>query len=541
MALTPQEEQELAQLQAEEGQSRLSPELQATKELMQTGNPIERMGAIAPYMYYKGKDMVESMATRGGPTAGGQYAGGKIGKMSRLPAGEIIGTSLGGAIGAFIGSTSDQGGDVKAGELIADTVSGMFPMRGAKKNATGAMVAETIRSLVDDKKLPSKEALSTAGATAYVGAKIANKMTGKSLTPYDALYEQRKQAFQAVRSKGFVINPLELGAIDPAKQMLAGQSTTSWAIQKNQGPLQSVIRAELGMSEKPLPFKKQYIDGSGKVVLSEIDQHIETTSQPYRDIRAISEQAAKELDDWNTGKITDFPKTLMVTAEDQAIILGASKNLDKLKAARREASEFWKKRNADPEAYGKYQEANANIDVIESQLDRAAVLSGDPKLIERLNKSRRDLAIAYSVKDAVTESNGLVDPAEFVNQRNSGRRLDGWRSKVADFTENFSRNSQYSIDAAPPSHGSAGTSYAVRQLGRGNMEAGLVPAAIPYAGDIARLRLLSEPVQNRTAKFSFNLNPETPASSAVRNFIMQGRNQLPSWYTSDRQPESTKK
>lgn len=536
MPLTAQEHQELNQLelqQLESEKARLSPELQATREILADpkSTVLERAGTPAAYAFYAGRDLLQSMALRGGGAAIGQMTGEKLGELSRIPGGRQIGRSLGGGVGGFSSSAIDQSTTtegIKAGQLAGDTLSAMFPMRGAKKSALGNMIAETVRSVVDDQKLPDWKAVSAAGAMGYAGAKASEKMTGKQLTPYAALMEERNKSFLALRGKGVVVNPIELGSSDPVRQMLAGGSTNAHAILKNQAKWQSLTRLDLGMKEQELPFRRGYIDKAGNAIKSELDDHIDKLSQPYKELRAISEQLAKDIDGWGNGAI-DLPAALRLgklSADDQALLLGASKSLDDLRFARKSKSDNWQKRNSDPEAYGKYLQDKADIAKLEDSLDRAAVLSGKPELVKNLTAARRNLAIAYSVKDAVTESNGLVDPRALVDQRNTGTHLDGWRAKIADFTQDFERSSQSAVVSPPLGHGSGGINFTARNVAQGN-PVGLVAAAIPYAGDVARASLLSEGVQNARAKPRVSFRPETVASASVRNFVLQGRQAVP--------------
>jgi hypothetical protein len=506
-----------------------------SKQWEAAASPVDKALLIVQEALPKAWEMTKSSFATGSGAAAGQIAGKNVAPIIRVP--KIVGQSVGGATGAAVGDfiaqqqamASNPNLKYQFGQTAAAAFQGLFPVQGQKKNALMNASAETIRSLVDEKKFPELASISAAAAGGYAGAKLGKAISGVKLTPNESLYRFRNDSFRALIDEGVVVNPVELKRGNPILVMVAGgpNAIAAEAIQKNQYVWQKLAREELGLSKEALPFRpdvRNKITGAiEKGGEGELKQVIKRAAKPYEEIRAISEDAIKGLEDFNAGKTKSWKYSLNTPAEVKAI-LSANDNLDALKRARTEISDAAQAMKSGEEgALARFKTAKQLEDAIEEQLDIAATASGNEGLLERLIAGRKLMSQAFAVQDAVNPTLGIIDVQALESIRGTptkaGRLLTGRLAQMADFATAFGRNAADAVNA--PLAGASGSSlnYAARQTVQGKAS-GPISAGIPYLSEQARNMLLSPQAQQNYAIPASMLNPDTMSSSLTRNILM---------------------
>lgn len=487
--------------------------------------PLARMSMLVKEAIPMAKDFLAQAGIVGGSAAVGQTAGKAAGRPGR---------AVGGAVGAAAGSIAEQAikvysgeqPEINAGRVLADAIGGATTTRRASGNATANMAAETVRSLIDERELPSKEQLGLAASMGVAGALASKRMTGKALRPEDAFFQYRNDSFRALRGEGVVVNPQLLSRGGKILPTIAGESTLNAATSRHNQPIyNALVREELGLSKKPLPLRpRQNPDPSmgKKLIPGELDEVIKEASEPYVKIREISEGIEKQIEDFKAGRAKSHPLINRTPQEAQAL-LSTNKNLDALKQARDSMNDARARMKAgDPEAYQAFVAAKQAEDALEAQIQQAADIAGSPKLVEELKAGRVRLAQAFAVREAV-DSFGIVDINEFARMRATesrpGRMLTGRLKQLADFAEAFSPSAQDSVAVAIERPSGVALNYSARQAALGR-PSGLLSAGVPVMSEQVKEFLLGRRMQNRFAQPMSVLNPETMAPSAAREFLM---------------------
>ncbi len=518
------EEQKRAQAEAEAENAKLYEK----QEKWKTSGPVGRAAMTMSELGPTAVEMVKSIGLVGGGTAVGQLAGQRVAGKP----GAVVGGAVAGALSELanqgIQVSNDPNAQFAPGQIYAAAVQGAFPARGTTANVVSGAAAEIVRSMVDEQRFPELRNLSQAGAMGYVAGRVSQAVSGKTLTPHDALYEMRKDAFARLRKYGAVVNPMELrlGESPGFIATVGGSSALgSDAIHRNQYVLQSVVRGEIGLSEKPLPFRRTHIGPSGAVVKGDLDTMIEKASAPYKEIRSIAENAAEELKAFHAGTAKTF-SLAGKSADELDAVLSANNTLDALKVARTEIKDAaFAMKSGEEGALARFKAAKELESTLEGKLDLAAQVAGKPDLVNRLKESRVKLSRIFAVRDSVIEETGIFDPQALgliqATATRPGHKLTGRLADVADFATAFGRNAADAINA--PLSGATGSAvnYMARQTAQAKA-GGPLAAGVPYVGDAARKYLLSEGVQNKIAMPSYQLSPDTLASAGARNFLQTG-------------------
>ena len=499
--------------------------LQRAMDMANAKTPDQKLFLMAKSSIPIVKEMLTSAGVVGVPTAIGEVAGKRMGGG--------IGQKVGGGVGGIIGSTIDEilkqaedpNRKVAFGEVVGNVLSGVLQTKGAKRNAVLSAGIETIRSVIDEKTLPTAAGISQAIAMGYAAGKVAEKLTGKVVTPRDALLEYRYNSFRDLRKDGVVVNPELLGKEGTGIiTTTAGSAALDTVVsQKNQLVWQALAREEIGMNRKSLPFRPEVRNEIGALVRpSELADEVTKASKPYRDVRAISEKANKEIEDFKAGKIaTGF--WVGKTKDEVASIVDAGKNLDDLKVVQKNKRDIGAAMHmgTDPDAYVKYQAAKELEQAIEAKLELAAISSGKTNLVEQLKYARGKLARIFSIEEA-TDSFGVVDikKLEAMRETNSrpGKILTGNLKRMADFAEAFGVNAQNATEAARSSQSGVPVSFVGRQaiLGKASAPASM---GVPVLRGIARDYILDETRQNKYMKPLEVFNDERMLSMAARQTL----------------------
>ncbi|CAB4171885.1 hypothetical protein UFOVP1007_27 [uncultured Caudovirales phage] len=506
------------------------------KEWEAAGTAPARLGVMMRELAPKALETVTRAGFAGGTTAVGQIAGKR---MAGTP-GAVVGGAVAGAMAELVQQgidvSSDPNARMQPGRVYGAAIQGAFPTQSPAASAFANAAAETVHSLVDQKRFPELSDLAQAAASGYVAGKVSKAISGKELTPNEALYEYRYAAFRKLRPEGVVVNPAELnrtGMMTGAATRLAGgpAAVGAEAIQQNQYILQSIARDEIGLSKKPIRFRPTVTTDAGNIIPGEIDVVIKEASKPYEQIRAISKKTADDLADFNSGKVKTMPYSVS-TPQEISVLLKAGDNLDALKRSRMEIKEAVQAmKAAEPGALQRFEAAKALEDSLEGQIDAAAKITGNAKLVEELLASRVRMAKAFALKHSVDDVTGILDVQALDALRATGNkpglRLTNGLADIADFARAFSRNAQDAVNASLPGAPAAGTNFAVRNVAQGN-PMGAVAVGVPMLSQPSLSYLTSKGVQDKLAIPEYLTNADRLPSSGARNMIMQmGRGPVP--------------
>jgi len=206
-------------------------------------------------------------------------------------------------------------------------------------------------------------------------------------------------------------------------------------------------------------------------------------AEPYRQISAISKQAAAKL--------------------------------EQLKQTRFEANSYHKfyGRSADPSALKQARFLDGKVNDLERSIERFAVKAGKPDLVDELRGARKLIAKSYTIENAIKEGTGNVDAAKVAQALNKGAPLSEEMLTIAKFHNKFPKAAQ-----TPEKTGSVPmftlTDVALGAAG-GIVNPALAGAALmrPAARNIA----LSSPVQNALSSPSYGPSATTRLTATWAN------------------------
>lgn len=498
---------------------------QAWQAISQTGDKEMAARAIVSEFAEKGLDMLKSAGPEGLAIGLGQVVGRRV---AGTP-----GAATGGAIAGAAENTAAQMYDVamgekstiNPGEIISTAISGAITTQGAKRNAAANAAAETVRSLIDERRLPDIERVSQAAAMGYIAGKVSQNISGKELKPLDALMEYRYDTFRNLRQEGVVVNPAYFERNRVLTAVAGEQFLDVSASKQNQYVWQKMAREELGLPKRALPFRRDQIDGSGNVVKGEISEFIERQRKVYEEVGEISNVVDGELSNFNKGK--PLPSWLRnKTQKEFDAMLSAKANLDELWNVRKQI----KTASADIKANKNVPENNALLEQLkrremelDSSLEFAATAFGKPKLLERLKSARTNYAKAAALRFATNDVTGLVDINTLADMRQTSARpgfqLTGNLAKMADFAEAFGPNAVEAVAAGVGRPTGVAVNYAARQTAMGQ-KSGAISGAVPYLSKGAKRASLSKWIQESLAKPQYDYRAPVPKSDVVRAMIM---------------------
>lgn len=437
---------------------------------------------------YSPASVVDSAMRAGGPAAGQT-----IGALPALSV-PTFGASvpIGGAIGGFAGDYAAQQRAISAGQQpegyrmgqgLSSALTGAIPAflgsfaSSAAKYTASNLAAQELAKRVDQGKDLTPYDAAAIAATSAVGAK-AMQLLGKAPTSLeDPLFKQRNAAFTAIRDKGVVVPPAELGKGMTALDSAAGPVALARdANQTNGRVLQQMAQEDLGVSKgndlslMPEDFNKVRVD-AGKV---------------YKQVAAISPGVA------------DLVETLPMT---RAV---ASASYDSFKAGKI--------------SFAEWQAAKQDFNA-QKQLILKAAAKKSPALAKHLTEAETTIAKAYDYQRGTNPSTGLIDPQDMGSQaydqvREGGKvKFTGNAEKIADFANAFPRLARAPEKVLPSGPNSLNQSLALMALSSEKPE-GFLMAAKNFAAKPIRSALLSSPVQNQLAQPRMT----SPSSDFLANF-----------------------
>lgn len=300
---------------------------------------------------------------------------------------------------------------------------------------------------------------------AAVTSRLADKTAAGAKTA--AANMERDATLRAGREAGYVVPPSQAGGGIASRSMegfsnkISVQQTAS---ARNQEVTNQLARKAIGLADDaPL----------NEATLTALR---DTAAEPYRQVAALSPQAAKKL--------------------------------EALKQTRADATGFHRfyDRSADPSALKQARFMDAKAADLETQIERMAEKAGKPDLVGELRKARKLIAKSYTVERAVKEGTGNVDAAIISKALNKGVPLDDELRVIARFANKFPKAAQ-----TPEKTGSVPMfTLTDVALGTAGGMANPALATLALARPAARNIALSGPVQRSLA------NPNYGPSSALR-------------------------
>lgn len=312
------------------------------------------------------------------------------------------------------------------------------------------------------------------GGSQFVGTKGA-QVLGERAAAKEAAASQnavRDATLTEAQKAGYVVPP---SAVNPSflnkrVESIGGKAAVGQeAAGRNQLVTNKLARETLGLAD------------DAPITVHALEKLRDTAAAPYREVAAISPQAATAL--------------------------------EQLKQARFDANAYFKHYavSADPASLKTAQQSAQTAQQLETALEQAAVQAGKPDLIPALRAARQQIAKSYEVERALNVATGDVSARALGASLDKGKPLSGGLLTAGNFAEAFPA---YARDAAKiPTPGvsksEALTAALLGTLGYGatGNPLGMAAAALPLASGPARSMVLSKPYQSVMAKPSGPMLP----------------------------------
>lgn len=293
---------------------------------------------------------------------------------------------------------------------------------------------------------------------------------------------------------GYVVPPTMArgGTLSKMGESLSGGYKTIEAAQiKNQANTNKLINRYLNLPEST---------ALSEDVLNELKlQH----GQAYTDIAA--------LPSIETRVPSGFSHNLLETTYETKTIPNGSSLLEKLKATRADAKDYWQayNRSAHPTDKVTAKAFDMKASKLENELEQLAIAHNQPQLVTNLKQARQDLAKVYTVEKSMNGETGDVSAIALKRLYNNHAPLTGEAEQIAKFAKGFD-------DAAKVPKRGAATNWSPFDIGVSSIVKGKLAGLNLVGRPLARRTILSQPVQQMMANKNYNLNP---LQSAIGNLI----------------------
>jgi hypothetical protein len=519
------------------------------------------------------REQAPGMGLDMGMAVGGAVGGQAIGALGG-PLGMAAGGFVGGGVGDILGqwrrmyATGDDSlshqKDFDWGELWASAVASSIPGVGPGGNAAiqmtkqaalgvGGAVAETAtRNLVNkgnlgefkDYGIPSL--LAAASGPASILMRDAMPVP---FSPIDIVREGQREAFSAVRPYDVKIAPKSIGERGAFTDSSRIPNRMAVLDEENQVGFNRMANKDLtllddkgnivvGRGDSPQRFKPSVNgvpDKEGIMLTVTGDLHnfrqSDAIVSPYKKIQEISTQATKDLRvaEEVLDRSSPFAEAVSRDVNKETLsplIIKASADIEELKLARNAMKKaydaVWKDTKGSSELLDIAEKSKAAVDVLEDNIEKAAILIGDPKLLPALRQSRRLIAKSY-VYEMATDSTGLINPKKLAALRNAGFMLDGNAEKLANFAEAFRAHGDPLTFLNAASDGANIFTEAAKPRT-------LTGAAMDVLPNMFRGRSMSDKFQDRLASGNrFMTGPEGPPAAFFRFSMPAVQNVVRGW------------
>jgi len=212
-------------------------------------------------------------------------------------------------------------------------------------------------------------------------------------------------------------------------------------------------------------------------------------AQPYRDVAALSPQAARDL--------------------------------ESLQQARFDAKMAWKEFNRQGvrSAYNDAQRAEQNAARLTQNIENYAQQAGQPDLVKALVEARKRIAQNRQVQEALNRGTGSIDASVIGRALDNNAPLEGNLATIGRFQQAYKPYMREASTVPTPgvSKTEALSSALLGAAGAGatGSPKGWFAAGLPLVSGPTRSALLSGPVQDVTMAPSYSAGPVTNATAAL--------------------------
>jgi hypothetical protein len=545
MALTPQEQAELDELELRALESQAAAYEASQAELSGSKVDRSRMGVVPPPQPQapmtageQAIDTAKSMAIQGGAAATGQMLGAATGL------GAPVMVPLFGGIGGGVGYIADQmrrDQPITPGGLMSSVAVSTIPGGSAVKGGRALLgesmkmgglnlMAKNAETLLDEGRFssPGEAALAFFGGA---GGEIVSNRAGKLLgagnptakkTEQEILNAGRDSTLRALRREGFVVAPHTVERGSDVFSSIGGKAAIQQtAAKKNQVVWQRMAAEDLGIVD-PKTGK-----GAAIPIYDETLENVrKRAAAPYERIQEIQKTAEarlkglrKDLQQFAGGdpmqaKVLD---SNFSSAQDN-LAIRAGADVEQLKLTRAKAYDAFKAwRGGDPAAYTTWRGEITKANALEDTIDAAAKQLGDKKLLSDLRKSRRLIAKTYAVQEAINPTSGMVDPVVIGRMRDARVPLDGKLKLIGDAQLVFNKEAVEAARVPSPGVDNMSTKFALSSAAHGSPVGTLAAIAQGTIGRIPRGYYFRDSIQDMIA------SPRTKANVLPNVLTALGR------------------
>lgn len=304
--------------------------------------------------------------------------------------------------------------------------------------------------------------LGTTGATMLGNRAASNQATAAAQQNQNSV---RDQTLRDAQAAGYIVPP---SAVNPSSankilESVAGKAAVGQeASMRNQPVTDALARRASGLAPDQ-PINKANLRAARQ-----------TMAQPYREVSALSPQAAADL--------------------------------EALQLARFESKTQWKfyNRSAYPSALQAAQAADANAQRLQQALEAQAHAAGQPQLVDRLRQARTDIARNRQVQNAMNQGTGHVEASVIGRALDNGAPLSGELATIGRFHQAFGPYAREASSIGTPGVSKVGALAAAAMSGGGAAAAGpagMALGALPFVvPPMARSVVLSQPYQRLMAQ-----------------------------------------
>jgi len=546
MALTPQEQAELDDLELRALESQAAAYEASQAEMAGSQVDPNRIGKVPPPEQpapmtagEQAIDTAKSMAIQGGAAATGQMLGAATGL------GAPVMVPLLGGIGGGIGYIADQmrrEQPITPGGLLSSVAVSTIPGGSAVKGGRALLgesmkqgglnlMAKNAETLLDEGRFTTPMEAGNAflgGAGGEIVSNRAGKLLGAGNPPAklneaEILNEGRDKTLRALRREGFVVAPHTVERGSDVFSSIGGKAALQQtAAKKNQVVWQRMAAEDLGLVDPKT--------GRGAAIPI-YDETLETVRKkaaaPYERIKEIQKTAQERLaslrsdiqkfsgGDPMQAKVLDSD---FRSAQDN-LAVRAGADVDQLKLTRAKAYDAFKAwRGGDPAAYTKWREEIGKANALEDTIDEAARQLGDKQLLKELRQARRLIAKTYTVQEAINPTSGMVDPVVIGRMRDARVPLDGKLKLIGDAQMVFNKEAVEAARVPSPGVDNMSTKFALSSAAHGSPVGTLAAIAQGTVGRIPRGYYFSNAIQDMIASPRTKANVVPNALTALSRF-----------------------
>jgi len=459
-------------------------------------------------------------------TSLGQAVGSRFGSVGRM-AGGAVGGGTADLINQAVSMYSDPSKKFDFGRFVANTGLGGVPGGSAAKTGAGAVAKEAVKQgaagvaaagtekMINKGQLLTAEEMATAGLPAAVLGGGAQKLfsSGSKSAVASALANKPKelQTLEAGAARGLKIVPSDADPSFVTTQLesLGGKAAVNQRIQlSNADAVDNLAKASIGVAKD--------------VELSPtLTKSIRATeSNVYKQIDALAEKAKQQLDvlEQNRNQILNTSSShqaqINLAAYDakfgkQMADLSeqAAASVEDLRKVRGETQGMWdayfSSAGKNVDAQQKAIQLQQQAEQLSASIDATLRKTGHATLADKLDKARTRIARTYNIDEMMNPGTYHIDPDVALRMTKRGVPLGDELKLLAEFKAAFPNSLRDPAKVTSPDVSALGMAGQGILAGTVGLTTGNLPLAAaaafakPVASRAAREYLLSPGVQER--------------------------------------------